>query len=438
MGNHQISSHAGLRKALYVLDVLKSMPAGDVIYQQVEHILVDFQSNQAQLEHTYHAITYALLDAYLQHLNPDTPLAIQVKLLQRRLQPPIWPSELEMMRAQIDVYADHILAMKNIDEKKLCDSLSTILSPESGPAAARPASVYIDDSRDDSRVDSRADFQADFRADFRADSRADSRADLAPDHKTEGSLEDDIKTNVSRTQEFSVVLELLSTELADMESKDGMEAIRERMVNLVNKLKGSHGSMVENLQEAIEVLSHLEGDKSKLDEELQRARQLSLTDELTELPNRRAFLDRLEDEVGRVKRHHVPLSLVLIDLDHFKSINDKHGHSMGDEVLRCYADNVFSLFRQYDLVARYGGEEFAVLLPNTDKDGALCALSKAKDRVNALYCDCKQEHIRVPSFSAGIAVYHEGEVSDSFIDRADQALYRAKSLGRNRVETALN
>ena len=411
MSNPQTSSHAGLRKALYILEVIKSLPAGEVIYQQVEHILLDSQNNQEQIERTYHAVTHSLLDAYLQHLNQESPLAIQVRLLQRRLQPPIWPSDLEMIRAQVDLYADHILSMKTLDEKKIHDSLSMILSLD--------------------KVD-------ELPSELSTPEQEDQLSALESINSSDEMLEDDFNKNMTQNQEFSVVLDLLENELNDMESKEGMDTIRERMLNLVNKLKGSHGSMVDHLQEAIEVLDSKKGDKSLLDEELQRVRLLSMTDELTELPNRRAFLDRLEDEVGRVKRHHVPLSLALIDIDNFKDINDTHGHSVGDEVLRCYAENVFSLFRQYDLVARYGGEEFAVLLPNTDKDGAICALSKAMDRVKKLYCECQQEHIRVPSFSAGIAVYHEGEISHAFIDRADEALYRAKSLGRNRVETSLH
>jgi len=404
-GNPQTSSHAALSKALYVLEVLKSLPAGEVIYQQVEQVLVDFQTTQSQVERTYHVVTHALLDAYLQHLHPGSPLTIQVRLLQRRLQPPIWSSDLDMMRAQIDLYADHILSMESLNEDKLRQSLSSILTTD--VLSDHPATTDQTNS-------------------------TSSTTDLPTEQESE------INNNLTSNQEFSVVLDLLSNELSDMESKEGMEAIRERMMNLIAKLQGSHGAMLENLQKTISVMNSTQGDRSKLDEELNRVRMLSLTDELTELPNRRAFIDRLEDEVGRVKRHHAPLSLALIDLDDFKRINDKHGHSVGDEVLRCYADNVFTLFRQYDLVARYGGEEFAVLLPNTDKDGAMCALSKAMDRVKRLHCSCNDEYIQVPSFSAGIAVYHEGEISNNFIDRADQALYRAKSLGRNRVETSLN
>ncbi|NOY66199.1 MAG: GGDEF domain-containing protein [Gammaproteobacteria bacterium] len=412
MSNPQTSSYASLRKALYVLEVIKGLPAGDVIYQQVEHILTDFQNNQEQVERTYHAVTHALLDAYQQHLNKESPLAVQVSLMQRRLQPPIWPSDLEMMRAQVDLYAEHILSMKSLSEEKIRNSLSVLLS--------------IEEDESKSIVEKPEPEVEKSLFDLDLTDRSDEKRDQG------------IKKNMSQNEEFSVTLDLLENELNDMTPTDGLNGIRERMLNMVDTLKGSHGSIVDNMQEAMEVLNSVEGNESRHNEELQRVRMLSMTDELTELPNRRAFLDRLDDEVGRVKRHHVPLSLALIDIDNFKDVNDKHGHSVGDEVLKCYAENVFSLFRQYDLVARYGGEEFAVLLPNTDKDGAICALSKAMDRVKKLYCECRQEHIQVPSFSAGIAVYHEGEISHAFIDRADEALYRAKSLGRNRVETSVH
>ena len=408
MGNPQTSTHAGLQKALYVLEVIKSLPAGDVIYKQVEHVLVDFQQHQSEIERAYHAVTYALLDAYLQHLQPGSPLAIQVNLLQRRLQPPVWSADLEAMRAQVDIYSSHIIAMQDFNQDKLTDSLALLLGDGSSQQQASTQKQRLHE-----QVMAPVDIQ---------DEPSVSSADI-------------IKA-MPQDQEFGVVLDLLSNELEVLDNVDGIDDVRQHMRGLVDKLKDSHGDLVGNLQEAVEVLSQAEGSKTRLDEELQRVRMLSMTDELTELPNRRAFLDRLHDEVGRVKRHHVPLSLVLIDLDEFKHINDVHGHNAGDAVLRCYADEVFSLFRQYDMVARYGGEEFAVLLPNTDRDGALCALSKAMDRVKALNCHIEDSHaISVPSFSAGLAVYHEGEVTDSFIDRADQALYKAKSLGRNRVES---
>ena len=116
---------------------------------------------------------------------------------------------------------------------------------------------------------------------------------------------------------------------------------------------------------------HLIGSNvNKLSDELDQVRVLSLTDELTQLPNRRAFLRRIKDEMDRAQRDKTHLTIAMIDLDNFKEINDKYGHGVGDEMLRVYAREVLSIFRRYDMVARYGGEEFAVILPNTDKQGS--------------------------------------------------------------------
>jgi diguanylate cyclase (GGDEF)-like protein len=163
-------------------------------------------------------------------------------------------------------------------------------------------------------------------------------------------------------------------------------------------------------------------------------RLLSLTDELTSLPNRRAFMRRLEDEVARVQRYGFPMSFVLIDLDHFKDVNDEYGHAAGDEVLRVYSKNILSIFRHHDMVARYGGEEFAVLLPNTDADGAVRALNKVKKRAAETRWQTNGVMAHVPTFSAGVSLYKPGESTSAFIERADKALYRAKRLGRDRIE----
>jgi len=431
LSNPLTSSNAGIQKALYVLEVLKGLPAGDVIYHQVEQILLDIQQHQSEVEHTYHVISHALLDAYIQHLNPASPLYVQASILQRRLQPPIWPSDLKTLRSQVDLYADHILSMQDLNQKKLHESLSPLLQPSQGSAKNK----IVDDPTISMTVATQ-DYEHSF-PDMADDQELTDMANMANDQDST-EMADDMETTISKNQQVGVVLDLLATELLDMEEKEGIEPLRDRMKELVSKLKDSQGDLLGNMKATIDFITNAAGDRHKLDQELQRVRKLSMTDELTGLPNRRAFLDRLENELGRVKRHHEPLSLILIDLDDFKKVNDTYGHTVGDQVLKCYAEDVFSLFRQYDLVARYGGEEFAVLSPSTDMDGAICSLGKAMDRVKNLRCDFSDDSIMVPSFSAGIAVYRDGENIDAFIDRADQALYRAKSLGRNRIETAAN
>ena len=202
----------------------------------------------------------------------------------------------------------------------------------------------------------------------------------------------------------------------------------------MKKISESHTELAKKFDAAQNYLSKIESDKRKLSDELDRARMLSLTDELTGLPNRRAFIRRLDDEVSRVKRYGFPLSLVLIDIDHFKLVNDEFGHAAGDKVLQAYAEKILSIFRHHDMIARYGGEEFAVLLPNTNLDGVLRALDKVKANVPNVEVMASGVCIPAPTFSAGVTEYRAPESPSQLIERADHALYRAKRLGRNRIE----
>jgi diguanylate cyclase (GGDEF)-like protein len=181
-------------------------------------------------------------------------------------------------------------------------------------------------------------------------------------------------------------------------------------------------------------VSSLRAERDSLATTLRHTETLSLTDELTGLPNRRAFVQRLDQEISRGQRTGQPLAMVLLDIDNFKSINDCHGHYVGDMILRCYAQSMIRELRQHDLLARYGGEEFVLLLPETSLDDARNALDKLSRRIRREPLDAGGTSLDLPTFSAGIACLHAGESSTSLINRADQSLYLAKRLGRNRVE----
>ena len=168
---------------------------------------------------------------------------------------------------------------------------------------------------------------------------------------------------------------------------------------------------------------------------LRQSEALSLTDELTGLPNRRAFVQRLDQELSRNQRTGRSLAMVLLDIDNFKDINDNHGHYVGDMILRSFAHSMVRELRQHDLLARYGGEEFVLLLPDTLPGDARNAIDKLARRIRKEPLDAGDVCIALPSFSAGIACLLPGETATALINRADQALYRAKRLGRNRVET---
>jgi len=257
------------------------------------------------------------------------------------------------------------------------------------------------------------------------------RDDIA---QLQATLKQQVGETISQNEEFGMILEVVLAELQQSEEQGELENLRWTLIREVEKLLKGHNELADKLDNTQHYLQQYASDSRELTDELTRVRLLSLTDELTSLPNRRAFMRRLEDEVARVQRYGFPLSFVLIDLDHFKSVNDEYGHAAGDEVLRVYSKNILSIFRHHDMVARYGGEEFAVLLPNTDSDGAVRALNKVRRRANETRWQTNGTMSNVPTFSAGVSLYKPGESASAFIERADKALYRAKRLGRNRIE----
>jgi diguanylate cyclase (GGDEF)-like protein len=164
--------------------------------------------------------------------------------------------------------------------------------------------------------------------------------------------------------------------------------------------------------------------------------RLAVTDGLTGLYNHKHFQEGLAAEMGRARRYGHPLSLLLLDIDHFKAYNDVRGHQAGDQLLRELAGLFQSLARQNDLVARYGGEEFAFLLPQSDKRQALALAKRLCRAVERRSCRGEEA---IPggrlTVSLGVASYPEDvQQPQDLVGAADQALYGAKRKGRNRVE----
>lgn len=188
------------------------------------------------------------------------------------------------------------------------------------------------------------------------------------------------------------------------------------------------GGYIHNLQ------SRVREQRRRLHEAHNRLSAIAVRDDLTGLYNRRHFLERLEEEMSRANRENNPLHLAIIDLDHFKQVNDTYGHHAGDDVLHRFALLAAMGLRKSDLLARYGGEEFVVLFPHTSTQACQAAMERLRNRF-------AQQHYSFSGdlrskFSAGLTPYQPGESAEEFIKRADRALYQAKDLGRNRIQLA--
>lgn len=188
------------------------------------------------------------------------------------------------------------------------------------------------------------------------------------------------------------------------------------------------------------LMTHLSGirqratqHKRELGEVLDKLRELSIRDELTGLFNRRHMLELLGTERARSERSGQPWSVALIDVDHFKAVNDSHGHGVGDEVLHTVAQVISDGLRDADQVARWGGEEFLVLFPDTDCDNARLVLQRIRQELATTLVSRAVPDLRV-TFSAGVSCFDGEEALARTIERADQALYLAKAGGRNRTE----
>jgi diguanylate cyclase (GGDEF)-like protein len=202
------------------------------------------------------------------------------------------------------------------------------------------------------------------------------------------------------------------------------------------------GARREDAFAADDVVRQLEVVAMQAAESIYRARlfekteRLATTDGLTGLTNHRTFQVRLDDHLAQARRYGKKLSLILCDIDHFKSVNDTHGHPMGDVVLKGVAKTLQKEARATDIVARYGGEEFAVVMPETDAAGALVIAERIRERVKALVFETTQGQLKV-TLSLGVAgVPDDAATKGDLVERADGCLYHAKRNGRDRCVAA--
>jgi len=452
---------------LGLLDELKSTGSGSVLYSQLERILRENEQDFDEREQLYRYWLRLFLGGYTRHLKPGSSMHIHAKLIYKQLQFPLTTTTLKGLRKHMNMFSMHLGRMDMLDESVLKNTLEPLLSyygsdeveadlpsndyskPESEPVVALEPEANFTESDFSGKPDLvRAQKKAieGMIDDLLPDEGRDTEERLTSTYrqylssqyrdteKVQSMLSKHIGETIKQNEDFGEMLHVVRQGLDEAESIGEIDVLRQCLIEDIDSLGESHDAMAQKLGETKDYLKMIEVDSRKLSDELARVRLLSMTDELTELPNRRAFLRRLEDEMSRTKRYGADLALVIIDLDYFKSINDKYGHAVGDAVLCCYAEDILTTFRHHDMVARYGGEEFAVLLPNTDKEGAMAALHKVRRQAASQICGYNGTKVQAPTFSAGLALFTAGESASNFIQRADDALYSAKHLGRNRIE----
>ena len=405
--NHEIDKVIdadGIEQILRLLDPLKGSPAGKVILNQISHALHDQVRQQNQMIRGYAALSQTLLNAFRKNLPKKSLLYLELKLIQKRMLPPISIAEIATLQRYLKNATNLVNKVTDPDQQLIRDALAPLMNDEDANQAL-PESIDIPHNDKTYQFD-----------------------------ELQHSINDRVSTTAQTQEKLSSVLSDMLNRMDQQQPDTDWKSQRKWFVDRLQYLNDNQTQLLTSLNDTQSFLNLMGHSSRQLHEELDHARVLSLTDELTRLPNRRAFMKRLEDEIFRSKREDSPLAVAIIDLDNFKQVNDQYGHAVGDEILRLYATSILSVFRRYDMVARYGGEEFAVILPNTTKIEALQAFYKVQQKAASSQYRTDHSVNDVPTFSAGLAIHRPDETLQSLIDRADHMMYQAKQRGKNRIE----
>lgn len=381
-----------------VLEGLKKTTDGAVLYSFIERGLRKFDSTR--IETAFLAFVDKLLQRYLDGADSDPATRIKIKIIQQRLRP--YLAEIPA-RPPAPVVAPAAVSAQIAEPPVPVVEPTPIAAPQAEPEILPRSTVPVETKRRDENP-------------------------LPVAHNVADAL--------THSRDFDT---LLRTSLQALEQSDSAPdaELKKLLRSGIEELIAEHRSLEKNLLDTRRGLQAMADDRRQMEKALKQARKNSMIDELTGLPNRTAFLRQLDAEIGRARRYGFSLALALIDLDDLNTINERYGYAAGDAMLRTYANEIMSQFRGYDLVARYGDDEFAMLLPNTQKDGAVRALDKAQARAAGISIQFEGQNISLPSFSSVLTLYAHGEQPATLLKRADDALSNAKQRGRAQSVVAL-
>ena len=237
-----------------------------------------------------------------------------------------------------------------------------------------------------------------------------------------------VDTAVGSASSYHESLADMTTKLGSAKDRDGIRSIIESLVQTASEMQNNNNKLEERLNASRQEISQLQ-------ENLETVRHESLTDPLTSLANRKHFDTSIAKALHEATERNEPMSLIMTDIDHFKSFNDTWGHLTGDQVLRLVAMSMKQNVKGQDIAARYGGEEFAVVLPNTVLRSGVTVADHIRRAVMSkeLMKRSTGQNLGRVTVSVGVATARHGDTVQSLIARADGCLYAAKRNGRNRV-----
>lgn len=427
--NTSTSADPSLLQSLKLhLDGLKRTQHGQILYNQIQRGLQKYGHEDGRIELVFVTFLHALLGKYATSPACEPATRVKARLIQQRL--------------TLYLPKDAPAAPK-----------PAAAAPRPAPAPPRPAVAIPPEPKPVVSPAPTMETKPEPVAEVVAppvQAGAPPEAEPAPSSESPPSsrqekieaLEDTLARKVTESiavdKQFGELLESERETLKNLESPLGeFNDLKAVLVKGLNELIEEREALIEKLSSAGDYLKAVETDRERLRQELSHARKHSMADELTGLPRRDVFVKQLEAEIGRVKRYGFALAVAVIDVDNLDSVNKRYGRPAGDAVLRCYASTILAKFRTYDLVARYGGDEFAVLFPNTQKDGAMHALEKARKTAASTFFQQDGKNIPLPGFSSVLTQYSPGEPASTLLDRADQTLSQARLTGYNRMVVAL-